>query len=222
MRQPNRKAPLIFRVGLVLLCAMLITTNMMGGLYARYSTTVIGSATARVAKFSGGTVTCDRSFNIDLTKVTNLSNCFSADDSSHIRYFAIDVDFSVKFDEAEVARKFILELIIVPYETIDGGNTSFECPENTTCKLNIDASEAINTANYIKDTLYYSVPNDTEVMVKEDGSLQLTGYVPIGAPEYNFEVTYFIPISYSDSSSLEEIKAESDIIAYNFICEQVD
>ena len=51
MRQLNKeKTPIVFRVGVVLLCAMLITTSMMGGLYARYTTTVTGSATARVAK----------------------------------------------------------------------------------------------------------------------------------------------------------------------------
>ena len=229
MKQQNRKnkeqkTPLIFRIGLILICAMMISCYMMSGIYARYSTTVTGKATARTARFSGGTVTCDRSFNINLAEIENLDNCFPSDSQRHVKYFAVNVDFSIKFDEAEVARKFILELIIMPYETIDGRKTSFKCPENTTCKLNIDANEAINTANYVKDNLYYSIPEGIEitVTVTEDGNLQFTGDVPIGAPEYNLKVTYFIPISYFASSSLEEIKAESDIIAYNFICEQVD
>ena len=51
MRQLNIKAPLVFRLGVVLFCAMLITFSMMGGLYARYSTTVTGEASAKVAKF---------------------------------------------------------------------------------------------------------------------------------------------------------------------------
>lgn len=52
MQQQNKKTPLIFRVSLVLLCALVISTRLMGGLYARYSTTATGSDSARVAKFS--------------------------------------------------------------------------------------------------------------------------------------------------------------------------
>ena len=199
MKQQNRKnkeqkTPLIFRIGLILICAMMISCYMMSGIYARYSTTVTGKATARTARFSGGPVTCDRSFNIDLATTENLKICFPTDNQRHVKYFAIDVDFSIKFDEAEVVRKFILDLIIVPFETIDGGKTSFKCPEDTTCELNIETSKAINTANYVKDNLYYSIPDGIEITVTEDGNLQFTGDVPVGAPEYNFEVTYFIPI----------------------------
>ena len=52
MRQTNKlKTPIVLRVALVLLFAMLITSYMMGGIYARYSTTVTGTASASVAKF---------------------------------------------------------------------------------------------------------------------------------------------------------------------------
>ena len=52
MQQQNRKTPLVFRVSLVLLCVLVISTRLMGGLYARYSTSATGSDSARVAKFS--------------------------------------------------------------------------------------------------------------------------------------------------------------------------
>jgi hypothetical protein len=225
MKQQNRKnkeqkTPLIFRIGLILICAMMISCYIMSGIYARYSTTVTGKAIARTAKFSGGTLICDQSFNIDLAEIENLDNCFPSDSQRHVKYFAVNVDFSIKFDEAEVVRNFIFDLIIVPFETIDGGKTSFKCPEDTTYELNIETSEAINTANYVKDNLYYLIPKGIEITVTEDGNLQFTGDVPIGAPEYNLEVTYFIPIAYF--SSLSSIEAESDIFAYNFVCEQVD
>lgn len=51
MKQSNIKTPLIFRIGVVLLCAMLLSCHMMSGLYARYSATVMDSDNARVAKF---------------------------------------------------------------------------------------------------------------------------------------------------------------------------
>lgn len=51
MKQLNIKTPLVFRLSLVLLCTLLITTNMTSGLYARYTTTATGSDSARVARF---------------------------------------------------------------------------------------------------------------------------------------------------------------------------
>ena len=52
MRQFNIKTPLVFKIGVALLCAMLITSYMMSGLYARYTVTATASDSARVAKFS--------------------------------------------------------------------------------------------------------------------------------------------------------------------------
>lgn len=51
MIQQNMKTPLVFRIGVVLLCALLCSVHLMGGLYARYSTSVSGGDGARVAVF---------------------------------------------------------------------------------------------------------------------------------------------------------------------------
>ena len=58
MKQLNIKTPLVFRIGVALLCAMLITSHMTGGLYARYHFGATGNSTASVAKFS---VSCSSS-----------------------------------------------------------------------------------------------------------------------------------------------------------------
>ena len=58
MKQSNIKTPLALRVGVALLCALLITSHMMGGLYARYYSGFTGNATANVAAFS---VSCSSS-----------------------------------------------------------------------------------------------------------------------------------------------------------------
>lgn len=49
MKQQNSKTPLVFRLGLILLCAMLCSCYLIGGLFARYTTSVTASSTARVA-----------------------------------------------------------------------------------------------------------------------------------------------------------------------------
>ena len=51
MNQLNKaNTPLVFRIGVILLCAVFYSVHLMGGLYARYSTTMMGSDAARVAK----------------------------------------------------------------------------------------------------------------------------------------------------------------------------
>ena len=70
MKQSNIKTPLVFRIGVALLCAILITSHMMGGLYARYHSSGTGSATASVAKFS---VSCSSSDD-NITKTLEIGS----------------------------------------------------------------------------------------------------------------------------------------------------
>ena len=52
IKQNKRKTPLVFRAGIVLLCTLLFTMHLTGGLYARYVAGASGSDDAVVAKFS--------------------------------------------------------------------------------------------------------------------------------------------------------------------------
>lgn len=76
MTQSNSKTPLVFRIGLALLCAMILSTHLMGNLYARYSTTAVGSDSARVAKFdvTATWVKDDSSDTSDAYKLTVTNN----------------------------------------------------------------------------------------------------------------------------------------------------
>ncbi len=51
MRKTEYKANWAFRIAAVFLCLTLITTHLLSGLYARYSTSASGSDGARVASF---------------------------------------------------------------------------------------------------------------------------------------------------------------------------
>ena len=51
MKKSNRKTPAVFTLGLVLLCLVMFSQYMTGGLYARYISTATASDEARVAKF---------------------------------------------------------------------------------------------------------------------------------------------------------------------------
>lgn len=52
--QQNTRVPAVFGIGLVLLCLVLVSMSMTGGLYARYTASASGSDAARVAKFDVG------------------------------------------------------------------------------------------------------------------------------------------------------------------------
>ena len=52
MKQKNNKTPLIFKLGVGVLFALLLSVYFSNGLYARYSTAVVNSDSARVAVFS--------------------------------------------------------------------------------------------------------------------------------------------------------------------------
>ena len=81
MRQVNKKTPFVFYASMVLLCLVMISSSMTGGLFARYTTSVTGSDSARVAKF-------DVSIT-DLTS-TNLSlNSFDQDKLSANTTFTV-------------------------------------------------------------------------------------------------------------------------------------
>ena len=51
MKKFNNKAPIVFYVSMLLLCAVLISAYMTGDLYASYATYAFGGDSARVAKF---------------------------------------------------------------------------------------------------------------------------------------------------------------------------
>lgn len=51
MDKLNKRSPILLYIGLFLVAAVLISSYMVSGLYARYTTTATGSDSARVARF---------------------------------------------------------------------------------------------------------------------------------------------------------------------------
>ena len=103
MTKSNSKTPLVFRIGLALLCAMILSTHLMGNLYARYSTTAVGSDRARVAKFAGGTVTLDSDALNNQMISGNQIIIWSGNNDA---YHALIATFTLTFDACEVTREY--------------------------------------------------------------------------------------------------------------------
>lgn len=96
MKQWNIKTPLVFHLGVLLLCVLIGTLNMVGGLYARYTAYATGTATANVAQID-----------------------FYMDDSGQFNY---TFDDSHKFD-ADIGGVYA---VIVEFEVINTGEVSYE------------------------------------------------------------------------------------------------
>ena len=133
MRQLNKeKTPIVFRVGVVLLCAMLITTSMMGGLYARYTTTVTGSATARVAKI-------DCAVNYEFSGYGDLGEI---DGDGNLVYAVIE-EFSVE-NTGEVTYTYDLKLKF----SKDVALASYEVPVSVN-GITLYAPKDVNSVTYV-------------------------------------------------------------------------
>lgn len=145
MSKSNRNIPIVFYVGLLVVCLTFFSVHMSSGLFARYTTQASGEDSARVAKFE---------INEDLT-ITNgqgdVSHEFAVGDtlipSQSTRY-----TYEVK-NSSEVAVKFIVsgqslfhelplvltekELLLQPGET---GQITFEVAWDMTDDKYLDAS----------------------------------------------------------------------------------
>ncbi len=108
MRRSNKvKTPLVFRIGVALLCAMMLSCHMMRGLYARYFTTATGSDTASVAIFD---VVCS-------SNDANTSKSLEIGSTDTVTYV-----FTVK-NTSDVTIQYTIEIENLPQGVTVSGNS---------------------------------------------------------------------------------------------------
>ena len=83
MNKLNKKSPILFYIGLILLAVVLISAYMVSGLYPKYTSMATGSDSARVAKF-------DVTNNIDSHSADIRLNFFDADALSDSFLFTVE------------------------------------------------------------------------------------------------------------------------------------
>lgn len=108
MRKSNIKTPLAFKAALVVMCAVLVSFHLTGGLYARYSTVASGSDSARVAKISMAVDPGFSGYTIPDDTITDDGSTYSMIES-----------FTVTND-GEVAYKYSLNLVLSQDISLDG------------------------------------------------------------------------------------------------------
>ncbi len=195
MKQSNIKTPLVFRIGVALLCAILITSHMMGGLYARYHSSVTGNAAGSVAKISYKLTTPSNVSKHQLDMNNLPDNC---------NIVAVDETFSIEND-GEVAYNYTINLSLTYPNGQALSGYSLTTPA-TTVWLVSDGQEATVASG----TFYYYL-NGTLC-----SSLTPTIAGSLGIGEKAICLFYYC-VDFDDASLDQEI-----VINYDIRCEQID
>ena len=230
------KSLIIWRTACILLFFTLITTHFSAALPARYTSTASGSDSARVAKFAGGTI-----------EATTLSYSLNNAANTNGLWYAFVLDFTLKFDSAEVARKYQLDLILQ-----NSGNATFQCQYTTdsiTGHYSIDSDNKLINSNVFStltntqitkptngaayfsiDSSWKTVTDTSMFTVTEDDNYPKFTIVPLNSsdnsniinagetPTYSFQIMYFVQVSVVNQVA----NADAVTIVYDLICEQVD
>ena len=200
MKKFNRKTPLVFPIGLCLLCALFITSHMMSGLYARYSTSVTGSATAKVAKIS-------YAFEPSLTNGELFLSSHPLDTNyvpASCDVIAFEETFTL-INDGKVAYDFVLNLTLTcdNEEMDDYKLTSIS---NFAYVPSIDSITMFEPGKF-----YYYVGNDTTLKVAN--SPTLTGTLGVGE-KVTYKILYFVKITAKFN--------QYNVLGYNIRCTQID
>lgn len=210
----------VWRIALILLAVVFISTHISAGLSARYTTKIDAGGTFTTAKFDGGKVSVSGIDGV-ISEVTK--------DGYHV----FSAKSEVSFGACEVSRKFSLKL------TTDDSEATFICPSgNLYTTQNCNGSKVfsadsvgggfsfgsleqgyayVGIANVTGGTAEYewqrvSTGSDGQVLIAVDGRS-----VSMAAEKYSVIVLYFKNLTAKSSEY-----TENTTIKYVLNCEQVD
>lgn len=201
MKQSNIKTPLVFRIGVALLCAILITSHMMGGLYARYSAAATGTSSARVAKIS-------YKFEPELTNgKLFVSSCplDMNDVPSDCNIVAVEESFTL-INDGEVAYDYVLKLNLT-YENVALTDYSLTSLSNSAWVASTKLKTPFETGKFYYYTSDYSNLESASEPI-------LTGTLGIGE-KVTYKILYFIN---ADTAEFNQ----KNVLGYNITCTQIN
>lgn len=232
MRKSNIKTPLAFKAALVVMCAVLVSFHLTGGLYARYSTVASGSDSARVAKIS---MAVDPGFS----GYTIPDDTITDDDST----YSMIESFTVTND-GEVAYKYSLNLVLS--QDGDGNEVNYNNPKPYriyTATVPLDT--AVKNISIVEDTVsitdttikaltglksaagnpaYYAFLTDNKIYEWRTSTLDEDGYFTVCEGEelqpgetHYYKVMYFMVAT---DDVLDGFKQMT--FFYEATCEQID
>lgn len=213
----------VWRVALILLAVVFVSTHMAAGLSAKYSTKIGASGSFSTAKFAGGSVDVTGDSSVNVSEATKSG------------YHVFETECKVEFGACEVSRQFSLTL-----STVDDKIT-FICPDTSSTSLYSVKSCNGSSEFAASDTGYGSAlsaghayvgiaeitSSDTDASytwtaIDMSGAVGGQSITAIDNQSIDMSVhTYKVKVIYFRNLSSGTASGEVDI-AFSLNCEQVD
>ena len=189
------KIPFIFRVGVLLLCALFITNYMINGFYARYTSSAIDSSSSSVAKISYKITTASSlsEHQLDVNDLPNGCNIV-----------AVDETFTIEND-GEVEYNYTIALSITDTNGQTLADYKLLTPSNKVWLLSDGIEAEVGSGVF-----YYYLNGELGYTT----SPTLTGTLAVGE-KVTYLVYYFVNF---DNATLDK----EMVLKYNIRCEQID
>ena len=208
MKQLNQKTPWVFRLGVALLCVMLMTTHFTGNLYARYSTTATGSDSARVAKFD-----CEVNYRSSGYGGDEMAIDDKESDWKGV-YVVID-EFEV-LNSGEVALSYTLKLRLANYSqdvnfnSKTGDTNTIAAPANINSvfhikHVNLDSTDGQISQEQVDEVLLTRHHSDDEVINTNDISSFVAGKAYYGLSDDGLKYTWYDDATVENVDNFETV-----------------
>lgn len=211
MKQLNIKTPLVFSIVVTLLSALLITSHMVSGLYAKYSTTASGSSSARVAKISYHIYGQSSNHSVANTS-TNEGAVFAVEES-----FTITNDGDVAFD-------YVLDLILKDAEDRDIAGYTLLVPDSDGASLtevHVLNSNGSITEEYVPTGQFFCRRLENgEWTDLSSNAATIRGTLLIGE-SHTYRIRYYIDMSDHSGDDTDVAFGHAANLNYTITCTQI-
>lgn len=239
MKQSNIKTPLVFRIGAAVLCVMLIVCYITGRLYARYTATATGSASAKVAKIDCAVNYAFSGYG-DLGEIDGDGNIvyaiiedFSVENTGEVSY---TYDLKLKFSK-DIASATYDEPVAPPtgitlYAPRDVGTQSdkvtyvyHSSEDSTTGSTTAKTASDLTGGKYTgfeKNKVYYAYSGDGTTYTWSDaaltdGALSVSQQDLMIGQKYYYKILYFIAPAPDVNLTQQQMT-----LLYKITCTQID
>lgn len=212
----------VWRVALILLAVVFVSTHMAAGLSAKYSTKIGASGSFSTAKFSGGSVDVTGDGSVNVSEATKSG------------YHVFETECKVEFGACEVSRQFSLTL------STEDDTITFICPDANSTPLysvkscNGSSEFAASDTGYgsalsaghayvgIAETTSNTDASYTWTAIDMSGAVGGQSITAISNQSIDMSVhTYKVKVIYFRNLSSSTKSGDVDI-AFSLNCEQVD
>ena len=211
MKKQNIKTPSVFVLGLMLMYAVLLTTCMASGTYARYTSSATGSSTATVAQIS---------YQIN---AQNSNHSVAGTDLHEGAIFAVEETFTI-VNDGDVSYDYSLDLTLTDVNGAAIPGYTLNVPGTTPqTEIHVMKSGSIEHENVQGGMFYYERLDTGGSVVDSHSSANatITGTLPFGA-SHTYRVRYNIDMRSNTGTDADIDFGIAAQLRYAITCTQID